>query len=89
MKRYLYIEHDNGTVNKIPISDTEYRSIRWDWQVKEEELLENYISASTLASSMKWMNDWKEDVCIFWDEQVRIAKQAYDDYSASINKEVY
>lgn len=92
MKRYLYTEHDNGTVNKIPLSESEYQSIKWDWQIKLDELWEHLWTVTSIKNSMDTLNElsmtgpYLEN---WWDKEVEIAKKAYEDYDASINKDLY
>lgn len=85
MKRYLVTDLENGTETKIPLSDNEYNSIKWDWMKHREELVENYLSIVNTRHWVREIHDMsygnKEFDSSKWDEQVATAKKALDDFN--------
>ena len=91
MKRYLYTEHEDGSVNKVPLSETEYASITWDWQIELNRLQDNLFNMIAIKNSMDTLNDLSlagKHVTNWWDREVKIAEKAYEDYMAMIVKGV-
>lgn len=66
-----------------PLSESEYQSIKWDWQIMVEEIEAEASSISQFAESIYMMQSMS---LTSTDEDFDVAKKKYDERIAQANK---